>query len=181
MFRRGCSPQIRRWIWGGAAQVGIGVDGTVAHDDHEGGRGVERSRKAGESRGGAARGGRSGPDGTYALPSLKCARYGHISYAAFTKTPSSERQAKESIVQGSQARTHRTTWFLATVSSHRAANVGIDASECAARSSSQSEVDRAQLVSESSRGSCMQGHEITRLLHRWRGGHGAALDECTRS
>ena len=40
-----------------------------------------------------------------------------------------------------------------------------------------SRLARAQVVLEFSGGCCMQGHEITRLLHRWRGGHRAALDE----
>jgi RNA polymerase sigma factor (TIGR02999 family) len=38
-------------------------------------------------------------------------------------------------------------------------------------------LEPAHLVLESSRGSRTPGHEITHLLHRWRGGHRAALDE----
>ena len=45
----------------------------------------------------------------------------HISHTAFTKTHASEMQSKESTEASSPARTRRTTWFPATVASHRSA------------------------------------------------------------
>src|ERR1700684_2766647 len=58
-------------------------------------------------------------------------------HAAFTKAHAFGVQSKGSTESSSPARTRRTTWFPATVASHRCANACIDATGGAARSSRQ--------------------------------------------